>query len=264
MPLPKLMIEVKDQMNFTIRLGKLPERIVSLVPSQTELLYDLGLEDRVVGITKFCIYPEVWFRNKNRVGGTKNVDFEKLKALKPDLIIANKEENAQADIEALQKLYPVYVSDIFNEEEACTMIEDVGKLTGTIKEASSIVEKVKKDFEEFPKINAKVLYFIWSNPYMVVGANTFIGHLINKLGMTNCIVEQKERYIEISKEEIVQLEPACLLLSSEPFPFSEKHIEEFKTFYKGDIMLVDGELFSWYGSRMLKMKQYFEELAKKF
>ena len=259
------MIELKDQMNRTIRLGAYPKRIVSLVPSQTELLYYLDCHDEVVGITKFCIHPDAWFRNKARVGGTKNVNFEKLAALKPDLIIANKEENAQADIEALCKKYPVYISDIFNVEDACQMVHDVGVLTNREDKASDMILQVKRDFDQLPKLNGRVLYFIWNKPYMVAGPKTFIGFLIEKLGFENVISDSEVRYIELSEEEIIQLNPDHLLLSSEPFPFTEKHIPPFKAFYpNGKYHLVDGELFSWYGSRMLEMKSYFEKIGKDF
>lgn len=258
------MIELKDQMNNAIRLEKFPERIVSLVPSQTELLYYLGCEKEVVGITKFCIHPDSWFRSKQRVGGTKNVNFEKLRALNPDLIIANKEENAQADIEALQKEFPVYVSDIFNVSEACQMIQDVGKLTGKETKTESLIQQVQTDFAALPALTGSVLYFIWNEPYMVVGPNTFIGFLIEKLGFINLISDCSARYEELSAETIAKLNPDHILLSSEPFPFAEKHAAKIREFYPGKIHFVDGEIFSWYGSRMLHAKAYFENLSKEF
>lgn len=258
------MIELVDQMNRTIRLEETPKRIVSLVPSQTELLYSLGCEDQVVGITKFCIHPKAWFRSKTRVGGTKNVNFATIKKLKPDLIIANKEENAQSDIDQLMDLYPVYMSDIFTVAEACKMIEDVGVLTGKKKEALKLVADVKHDFSNLPRLKGKVLYFIWANPYMVVGSNTFIGHILEELGFENGISDRTARYVELSPEEILRINPDYLLLSSEPFPFDERYVADFKSFTHAPAHLVDGELFSWYGSRMLEMKPYFEQLKTNF
>lgn len=258
------MIQVTDQMNQTIRLGKFPRRIVSLVPSQTELLYYLGCEDQVVGITKFCIHPNEWFRSKQRVGGTKNVNFEALHALKPDLIIANKEENSQGDIAELQKKYPVYMSDIFHLEHALKMIKDVGTLVGKFSAADALIQKVNQDFNNFPKFSGKVLYFIWSNPYMIAGQNTFIGDMIERLGFENAYPDPICRYEELTKEEIINLAPDHILLSSEPFPFKENHLLEMAEFYKGRIHLVDGEMFSWYGSRMLEMKAYFKKLRQEF
>ena len=258
------MIELVDQMNRTIRLEETPKRIVSLVPSQTELLFFLGCDTEVAGITKFCIHPDEWFRSKQRVGGTKKVNFEAIRSINPDLIIANKEENSQSDIEELIKEFPVYISDILNVTDACNMIADVGTLVGKKDRAMDIVKQVKQDFQSLPKLKGSVLYFIWSNPYMVAGPNTFIGTLIEALGLENKISDPEVRYIELSPEKIEALNPDTLLLSSEPFPFAEKHKEEFHSFHKGKIHLVDGELFSWYGSRMLHMKSYFEDLKKVF
>lgn len=255
------MIEIIDQMNRTIRLEETPKRIVSLVPSQTELLFDLGCGNTVVGITKFCIHPASWFRTKTRVGGTKNVDFEKLEKLHPDLIIANKEENSQADIERLIELYPVYISDIFNPKDALQMILDIGILVARESQAKALVKKINSDFENLPNFGGKVLYFIWANPFMVAGDNTFIGSIINKLGLENCISDSNVRYKELTIEEIKSLNPDHIFLSSEPFPFNENHKIQLSEVCKGRISFVDGEMFSWYGSRMLKMKPYFEELS---
>lgn len=255
------MIILKDQMNRTIRLENYPKRIVSLVPSQSELLFDLGLENEVVGITKFCIHPTKWHSNKTRVGGTKTINFETIKSLNPDLIIANKEENTQEEIEALTLLYNVYISDINNVEQACDMILDVGELTNTSDKAISISELIKEDFQNIPSLNGTVLYFIWANPYMVAGKNTFIGYLLNKLGLINGVEDVDGRYIEIEEEKIKAIEPKYIFLSSEPYPFKEKHVTELKKIIpEGEVHLVDGEMFSWYGSRMLKMKNYFIQL----
>ena len=117
-----------------------------MVPSQTELLYDLGLADRVVGLTKFCIHPNSWFVSKHRVGGTKNLNFDVIKRLNPDLIIANKEENNQNEIERLMRDYPVWISDIGILDDALKMILSVGELTQSSEKASSIVKMLKLNF----------------------------------------------------------------------------------------------------------------------
>ena len=120
---------IADQMHRKIHLPRFPlRRIISLVPSQTELLYDLGLEEEVVGITKFCVHPPEWFQSKARVGGTKTIHFEKIKALQPDLIIGNKEENEREQIEALAECFPVWMSDIATLEDALDMMLRVGAL----------------------------------------------------------------------------------------------------------------------------------------
>jgi ABC-type Fe3+-hydroxamate transport system substrate-binding protein len=257
------MIELKDQMNRAIRLEKFPERIVSLVPSQTELLFDLGLGDRVVGITKFCIHPNEWYKTKTRVGGTKNLHLDVIEKLKPDLIIGNKEENTQADIDALEKKYPVYMSDIFTVEDALQMIADIGDLTGKDLETKKIADSVKRDFDSFEPQNKTVLYLIWAEPFMAAGENTFIGDVIRKIGLTNCIQDSNSRYPELTLDQISELNPDLIFLSSEPFPFNESHAEKITRTYKGRIEFVDGELFSWYGSRMEKMKPYFTSLFQR-
>src|SRR5689334_18071707 len=121
-----------DQIGRTISLNKTPRRIISLVPSQTELLYDLGLSDEVVGITKFCVHPEEWFRNKPRVGGTKQLNMDIIHHLQPDLVIANKEENVREQVEELASHYPVWVSDINNPDDAYWMMKELGSITGKI------------------------------------------------------------------------------------------------------------------------------------
>jgi len=251
------MIELKDQMNRTIRLENFPERIVSLVPSQTELLFDLGLSEKVVGITKFCIHPNKWFKNKQRIGGTKNLNLETIKTLKPDLIIGNKEENSQADIVELERLFPVYMSDIFTVDDALKMIADVGYMTNRKTKTDELIFQLTLDFNTLPKSSGTVLYLIWADPFMAVGNNTFIGDVIHKLGLTNVLNQPETRYIELTKEEISTLHPDYIFLSSEPFPFQENHAKELRKLSKAKIHFTDGELFSWYGSRMLKMKDYF-------
>jgi len=254
------MIELKDQMNQTIRLEKTPERIVSLVPSQTELLYDLGLGDKVVGITKFCIHPEAWFRSKTRVGGTKNVNHEVIASLKPDLIIGNKEENAESDIESLKMHYSVYMSDIFTVNDALKMIKDLGDITAKKQEADRMATMISQDFQAFPEVSGSVLYLIWADPFMAAGDHTFIGDLIQRFGLKNVIAGADVRYAELTSEQIRSLNPDYLFLSSEPFPFKETHAAELAELTNAKIYFTDGEMFSWYGSRMTLMKPYFTEL----
>ena len=256
---------VTDQINHQFELKSTPKRIISLVPSQTELLYDLGLEDEVVGITKFCIHPKKWFNSKTRVGGTKTVNFEKIAALQPDLIIANKEENTQVEIETLQKLYPVYTSDIYDLNDSLKMMEAIGEITNTSIKAKEIIAQIEKDFNALKPINTarnKVLYFIWKNPYMTIGSDTFIHDMLNRCGFSH--INVGSRYPEMVEEQIKEYNPDFIFLSSEPFPFKQKHIEELRIICpKAKTRLVDGEMFSWYGSRLLKSVKYFIDLNDK-
>ena len=249
-------------------------RIVSLVPSLTELLYTLDLEDNVVGITKFCIHPEKWFRNKKRVGGTKTVDLETVEALKPDIIIANKEENQKEQIEALQKTHTVLLTDINNLEEAYAAIIDIGKATHREEKAHQLVAEVRNAWhscqQKFAAIKPKkTLYLIWRKPYMAAGTKTFIHEVLNTFNFQNCLTNTSPsqdftRYPELTNEEIKALNPEVIFLSSEPYPFKNKHIQELQALVpSANIHLVDGEAFSWYGSRMLYAPAHFTALCER-
>lgn len=247
-----------DQMNHTIRLEGIPRRIVSLVPSQTELLHDLGLSEEVVGITKFCIYPEDWFANKTRVGGTKQVNIEKVRELQPDLIIGNKEENTKEDIEALMEIAPVWMSDIYSIDDALTMISSIGEITDREPAANTLISEIEMAFHrlENPLKGKSVLYFIWKDPFYAVGPSTFIHSMLTIIGFQNIV--QEDRYPEwVGSEK----DPDYVFLSSEPYPFKEEHLDEVQMKFPGSrIVLVDGEMFSWYGSRMRLAPAYFKEL----
>lgn len=241
-----------------------PKRIVSLVPSQTELLFDLGLDDEVVGITKFCVHPETWFRSKKRVGGTKQVHYDIIDALQPDLILANKEENTEEIVNTLAAKYPVWVSDIKDMNGALQMIRSIGVITGTDEKAQQIIAGIQDRFRHLIPAtdNQKVAYFIWRNPWMSVGSDTFISNMISDAGWQNVFTD-KTRYPEISFEELAAAQPDLIFLSSEPYPFKEKHIAEIQAVVPAaKVMLVDGEMFSWYGSRLLYAPGYFQELLK--
>ena len=248
-------------MKREVLLPVFPLRIVSLVPSQTELLFDLGLGERVVGVTKFCIHPKEWFDTKSRVGGTKQVDFDKIAKLKPDLIIGNKEENSKEDIEELEKYYPVWMSDIYTLEDALEMIFEVSGFTKSKERGIEILNSIstaKNSFKE-PIDLKKVVYFIWNNPYMVVGKNTFIDDMLYHAGYVNVVM--KDRYLELSLENLKTLNPEVILLSSEPFPFNKNHVAELKKHLpEVEIKIVDGEMFSWYGSKLTKAFPYFSSL----
>ena len=250
-----------DQTGNTISLTAAPKRIVSLVPSQTELLADLGLEDEVVGITKFCVHPNEWFRNKTRVGGTKDVKADRIAALSPDLIIANKEENVKEQVEVLQKIAPVWTSDIQTLEQAYDMIKQIGTITQKEKEAATIIQQTKQGFNQLyqqstTRSTQSCVYLIWKDPYMTIGADTFIHDILTRCGFTNLFAAAK-RYPEITIEALQSLSPERLLLSSEPYPFADKHIEALQDVLPHTrIELVDGEMFSWYGSRLMQAPAY--------
>ena len=248
-----------DQLNRTIFLPNPPKRIVSLVPSQTELLVDLGLRERIVGVTKFCIHPKGLKKEKTVIGGTKNFYFDKIDALNPDLIIGNKEENYQEGIERLAEKYPVWISDIYTLDDAYRMIGRIGELTDTSIKAKEVVSEIKEGLEKDFKFKGSAVYLIWKDPFIAVGSNTFIDSLLDKAGFKNLIPES--RYPEIDLEQIVNLNPEFLLLSSEPYPFKESNVSFFQDRLPNSrILIVDGELFSWYGSRLKLSGKYFLSL----
>jgi ABC-type Fe3+-hydroxamate transport system substrate-binding protein len=253
-----------DQMNRAVEIPALPQRIVSVVPSQTELLFDLGLEERIVGVTKFCIHPSEKVKHIAKIGGTKQLDLQKIHSLQPDLIIANKEENERSQVEELMKHYPVWISDIHNLPTALDMITKVGELTGAESMAGQLATTIDHSFgllQPAPP-TLRAMYLIWRKPYMAAGSNNFIDAMLKLCGLINVI--SLGRYPEVSAGEIIAAKPDVLLLSSEPYPFAQKHVNEFKEMLPGTaIELVDGELFSWYGSRLLHSPAYFNKLIAK-
>ncbi len=258
------MFTTTDQMGRTVKLQQSPQRIVSLVPSQTELLFDLGLEERIVGRTKFCIHPADKVAHVPSVGGTKKFRFEIIAQLQPDLIIGNKEENYEAGIIQLAADYPVWMSDITTLGEALGMMRQVGALVGRGTRAEELAEAIEGKFAELPPYPrpCRVGYFIWQKPYMAVGQPTFIHDMLTRCGFINAFAEHGYgRYPELTAEQIHAAQLDAILLSSEPFPFGEKHQPAFASEFGVPVHLVDGEMFSWYGSRLLLAADYLRGLG---
>jgi ABC-type Fe3+-hydroxamate transport system substrate-binding protein len=250
-----------DQLGNEVSYQYPPKRIISLVPSQTELLADLGLEQQVIGITKFCVHPSRWRRTKTIIGGTKNFQFDIIDALNPDLIIGNKEENYIEGIARLRQRYPVWLSDIVTLHDVYSMITSVGAMTGAETQANLIAYDIEERMRTLKKNSAQtVLYLIWRKPWMAAGSGTFIDSMLSILNLKNAM-KNFPRYPELTTEQIALLKPDLIFLSSEPYPFHEKHIEELKEINESSrVILVDGEMFSWYGSRLLKAAEYFNLL----
>ncbi|HEX8328813.1 MAG TPA: helical backbone metal receptor [Hymenobacter sp.] len=261
--IPALPLTVTDQMGRRVAVPFPPQRIVSLVPSQTELLFDLGLGEKVVGVTKFCIHPAEARSKTAVIGGTKNFDFEKIAALQPDLIIGNKEENYQAGIEQLAADFPVWLSDISNLPEALDMIRRVGFIAGAKERGEALAAQIDASFAELATPHSAaipVAYFIWKKPYMVAATGTFIDDMLRRAGFRNALAGLS-RYPEITAEQLAAAAPQRIFLSSEPYPFGEKHLAEFQAICPAaKVEIVDGELFSWYGSRLRHSAAYFSQL----
>ena len=259
-----------DQVGIQHSFENTPKRIISLVPSQTELLYDLGLEDSIVGITKFCVHPVHFKGIKTIVGGTKSVKTDKIKALHPDIIICNKEENTKEIVEELSQICPVWVTNIVSIEDNLQMIQDFGQLFNKRTEAQKWIDRIVfayQDFKQFitDKPVKKVAYFIWANPYMVAGNSTFINELLELNHFENIYKSKEGRYPEVELKKIrLDGDPDYVFLSSEPFPFTDEHAFEIGRFtHHAKTVFVDGEMFSWYGSRLLRAFEYFKIVHKK-
>jgi len=238
-------------------------KIISLVPSITETLFDLGLsENEIIGRTKFCIHPANRVKKVPVIGGTKNLNITKIKAMKPDLIIANKEENIKEDVEELQKYFKVLVTNVSNLEDNYYLLKTLGNLLGKQEIAQKFNLKIYEILAEFSDLEKKkCAYLIWKNPYMTVGFDTFIHDILDKVGFEN-IFKPHKRYPEITVEELKAAE--FIFLSTEPFPFKQKHVEELqKQLPDSKVLLVDGEAFSWYGTRLAKCEGYFQNLVEK-
>lgn len=251
-----------DALGRRLRIDEAPRRLVSLVPSQTELLADLGLGDRVVGLTRFCVHPAEWREEKTVVGGTKQLTDGAAEALTPDLVLANKEENTRAMVEALDAIAPVYVSDVATLPDALGMIRAVGRLTGTTLRADALASEIDAAFAALPaRPPLRVAYLIWRAPYMSVGGDTFIHAMLRRAGFVNAFADQ-QRYPEVTLNDLRALHLDAVLLASEPFPFGRPQFadEVRAALPHTQVAVVDGELFSWYGSRMLQAPPYFSSL----
>lgn len=260
------MITLTDQLGTSHIFETSPKRIISFVPSQTELLYDLGLEERIIGITKFCVHPYHFKSTKKIVGGTKRAHYEKIKLLQPDLIICNKEENTKEMVENLRLIAPVWVTNIITVEDNLEMIAQFGKLFNCRTESQKWIDKINfayRDFIQFMKDIPvqKAAYFIWKNPYMAVGSDNFINTMLQLNHFVN-IYETKGRYPEIELKKIrIEGDPDVVFLSSEPYRFKEEDAFEIGRFtHHAKTVFVDGEMFSWYGSRILKALEYFRNM----
>ncbi len=241
-----------DALGRRVTLAAPPRRIVSLVPSQTELLAYLGLDAEVVGLTRFCVHPDGWKARKRIVGGTKNVDVERVRALAPDLVIANREENVREQVEAIAAFCPVWVTDVATVEDSLAMTRDLGEVTGRAPEAGRLADGIEAAFGALPSWPpVRALYLIWRDPWMAAGRDTIIADVMARAGLSNVLAD-RDRYPSLTDGDLTALAPEAVLLSSEPYPFTDAHIAEVQALVpSAQIQLVDGEAFSWYGSRLL-------------
>lgn len=248
-----------DQLNNQLILPDKPQRIISLVPSQTELLFDLGLDEEIIGVTQYCIHPAQKVRTKIKIGGTKRFRLNTIKQLNPDLIIANKEENYLIGVKQLQENYPVWLSDVKTLDDAYQLIQNLGAIVGKPVVAENLCEQIRREFSILAEQcyqSIRTAYIIWRKPYMVAANNTFINNMLSIAKLENVFADT-ERYPVITAEQLQVKAPELILLSSEPYPFQEQHIQELQTICPtATIKVVDGQMFSWYGSRLYYTPNY--------
>lgn len=251
-----------DHVKREISIPYSPHRIVSICPAITETLHALGAGNAVVGRTKYCIFPEEDVKDIAVVGGTKDPDSAKVRALSPDLILAEKEENTRESVELLEQIAPVAVLEVQTVADSFRFIRDLGRLIGREEAAEQLVSEIQRAWQKLPRLdNKRALYLMWRKPYMVVGDTTYIQSVMEHLGLINAAKHMEGRYPAVTSELLQELRPDVLLLSSEPFPFSEKHQRELKDILPNTpSILVDGEMF-WYGSKMKDASPYFALLG---
>ncbi|ANX05566.1 hypothetical protein PG2T_08815 [Immundisolibacter cernigliae] len=252
---------MRDGLGNELLLAGPPQRIVSLVPSQTELLFDLGAGERVVGVTKFCVHPAQARASRRSVGGTKTPDIERIRALTPDLVLANREENRAQDVAAIAAFAPVYVTEANTVAQALAMARAVGFALGAEAAAARIAADVEAAFSELPRLDGlRCAYLIWRRPWMAAGGGSFIDDVLRRLGLAN-VFAGRPRYPEVTAADLATAAPDVVLLSSEPYPFKPAHAQELADVLpQARILPVDGEMFCWPGSRLLAAAGYFHEL----
>ncbi len=257
---------IKDHLGRNVQIEQNLNRIISLVPSQTETILELSNPSILIGRTKFCIHPRGVVEDIQKIGGTKNLNLDLIRSIKPQLIIANKEENNKDQVLACAEFCPVWVSDIKSPEDGIKLINDFGVILQAKDKANALIKAIatgRKVFDQRTIQTKRAAYLIWKDPFMSVGKDTYIHHTMKSAGFINIFADQY-RYPSCTLDEIIERHPEIILLSSEPFPFKEKHISELSRYIpETKIILVDGEMFSWYGSKMRKAYPYFSEIHSK-
>jgi ABC-type Fe3+-hydroxamate transport system substrate-binding protein len=244
-------------------------RIVSLCPSLTELVFDLGRGEELVGRTKFCIHPADRVGAVEKVGGTKNPKVARIVELAPDIVLLNEEENRREDAEALEASgIRCHVSFPRNAAETATMVRSIAAAI----DASAEGERIARDIERRhrrvtdaarSREPIRFAYLIWRNPWMAANADTFVSAMLADAGGINVFGQTPERYPTITPEDLEAANPDAVLLSTEPFPFKESHADELSALTRitrGRFRIVDGELLSWHGSRTPSGIDYAEQV----
>jgi len=257
-------MKTKDQVNRNVEISDAPQRIISLVPSITELLIDLGMDRAMMGRTRFCIHPAEKVKDIPVVGGVMGLNRHEIDKMQPDLIFASREENAQNEIMELANDYPLWVSDVHNLHDALAMIENIGEICGKKTFASQLTKKIREAFHQLDHIPPDIVraaYLVWNKPLYTINADTFIHDMLKRCGIKNIFADKPKAYPVITEKEIRDRKPDFIFLPSEPYPFKEKDARDFsRMFPKTEVKRVDGEFFTWYGSHLVDAPSYFKQL----
>jgi ABC-type Fe3+-hydroxamate transport system substrate-binding protein len=263
-----------DASGVAVELPRPPRRIVSLIPSTTEILCALGLGDALVGVTVYCVEPRDVVRGKTRIGGEKDPDLARIRALKPDLVVANVEENRREDIDQLRAWsIPVWVTYPRTVVEGIRLIGELGEVTGAgararemLRELEPLYARVERATGNRPAV--AVFYPIWRGPYMTVNGDTYIHDMLRVCGGRNIFADRPERYPTVTLDDVAARRPAVILLPDEPFRFRRAHLADFAAYAEvpavrdGRIHLVDGKPFSWHGPRIAEALRTLPELIE--
>lgn len=253
------MRKMTDHVGRTIEIAISPKRIISLCPAITTTLFSIGLDKEIIGRTRYCLFPENKVEQLEVVGGTKDINLEKIRTLNPDLIIAEKEENTEEIVLQLEKEFPVYVFEVQSIEDNDRMIQDLGQLTNKETASARLREQILQALGSLPNLQGKkVAYMIWQNPFMVVGDDTYINALLGAMNLVNPFTAVEGRYPVVTLEDLQQMDLDYLLLATEPFRFKERHVEKMASLLTTvQVSLIDGEMF-WYGVNMIDGANYLK------
>jgi ABC-type Fe3+-hydroxamate transport system substrate-binding protein len=261
-------MELRDALGTLHAPAGADARIVSLVPSITELVCELGLSSRLVGRTGFCIHPRDIVRDIPKVGGTKDVDVEKVRALRPSHVILNIDENEKPLAEALARFVPhIVVSHPLAPEDNPALYRLIGGMFGRQPEAEALCTRFEAARAAAASIawpQRKVLYLIWKRPWMTVARDTYISRTLELFGMRTLPETAQARYPEFDLDAPFVRESELVLLSSEPYMFRQKHAAELagRPEIRGKpVKLIDAEMTSWYGSRAIAGLDYLRRFA---
>ena len=244
-------------------------RVVSLCPSTTELIFQLGGQDLLVGITSWCIHPAHGVASLEKVGGTKDPKVQRIIELAPDLVFFNEEENRKEDADVLAAAnVPLHISFPKTVVASIELIRSIGRAIDREEAAEALalqaeraLEAVSKSAESADPI--RYAYLIWRKPWMAAGADTYLTDLLGLAGGVNVMAAGGERYPALELDQLVEAAPQVILLCSEPFPFKDKHIEELRKtegLQHLTYILADGEALTWHGSRTLEGIPYAQKI----